>query len=238
MFANEGKALHDQEERRLFYVAMTRARESLAIHARQGRGKRDPTPPGYLRELLDDAEHPPWFRKREARAFAGELFRARRPRARLGVAHQPVARTGAGLRSERRLSASALETYETCPLQFKLEREWRIPREVPAALQYGAVIHRVLRTYYEAVRLRRPMEDDALIALLRADLAQAGIQDLYQFELYEQQGIAQLRDFMAAARSAPIPEVLRTEEWFEMAIGGATVSGESTAWTKPAADEL
>ena len=30
-----------------------------------------------------------------------------------------------------RLSASAVQTYETCPLQFKLEREWRIPDEVP-----------------------------------------------------------------------------------------------------------
>ncbi len=225
VFVNEGKALHDQEERRLFYVAMTRARDSLAIHARQGKGKRDPTPPGYLRELLDDASIRPWFCKREARAFAGELF------AQAASAPASASRTSQWLELapasdlSRRLSASALETYEACPLQFKLEREWRIPREAPAALQYGAAIHRVLRTYYEAVRLRRPMEDDALIALLRADLAQAGIQDLYQFELYEQQGIAQLRDFMAAARSAPIPEVLRTEEWFEMAIGGATVSG-------------
>ena len=28
---------------------------------------------------------------------------------------------------QSRLSASAVQTYETCPLQFKLEREWRIP---------------------------------------------------------------------------------------------------------------
>src|SRR5262249_52604116 len=46
----------------------------------------------------------------------------------------------------------------------------------------------------------------------------------YQFELYEQQGISQLRDFLATSRAA-MPEVLHTEEWFEMPMGGATVVG-------------
>ena len=36
---------HEQEERRLFYVAMTRARDSLRIYAREGTGKTDKTPP-------------------------------------------------------------------------------------------------------------------------------------------------------------------------------------------------
>ena len=35
------QTLHDQEERRLFYVAMTRARDSLTMYAQQGRGKKD-----------------------------------------------------------------------------------------------------------------------------------------------------------------------------------------------------
>jgi DNA helicase-2/ATP-dependent DNA helicase PcrA len=221
---SEGKLLHEQEERRLFYVAMTRARDSLTIYARQGRGKKDPTPPGYLRELLDDASIRPWFRKREALAFAGELFaeEAARPAS--------VSRTAEWLEMppqadlSQRLSATAVEIYKTCPLQFKLEREWRIPRDVPAALQFGAAMHRVLRTYYDYVRAQRSVKEEELIELLRADLGTAGIQDGYQFELYEQQGITQLRDFVATARAA-MPEVLHTEEWFEMRMGGATVVG-------------
>src|SRR5262249_20074212 len=70
---NEGQTLHEQEERRLFYVAMTRARNTLNIYAPQGRGKKDPTPPGYLRELLANTNIRQWFRKREAQAFAGDL---------------------------------------------------------------------------------------------------------------------------------------------------------------------
>ena len=38
----EGKTLHEEEERRLFYVAMTRARDTLTLYAKQGRGKKIP----------------------------------------------------------------------------------------------------------------------------------------------------------------------------------------------------
>ena len=65
-----------------------------------------------------------------------------------------------------KLSASAVQTYETCPLQFKLEREWRIPGEVPAAMQYGGVIHRVLLEFYNSVRAERVMEDEGRDSVL------------------------------------------------------------------------
>jgi len=51
---DDDKELCKQEERRLFYVAMTRARDSLTIYAKQGSG-RDPSPPGFLRDLLKDS---------------------------------------------------------------------------------------------------------------------------------------------------------------------------------------
>src|ERR1700691_4690662 len=42
------KMLHEEEERRLFYVAMTRAKDTLAIYANQGQGKKDPKPTKFL----------------------------------------------------------------------------------------------------------------------------------------------------------------------------------------------
>ena len=92
-------------------------------------------------------------------------------------------------------------------------------------MQYGAAIHRVLRTYYEALRLGRPKSDDELIAQFRADLADAKILEKYQHELYEEQGIAQLLDFLAKARSRPPRQVLHLEESFEIRIGPASVVG-------------
>src|SRR5438445_5285183 len=112
-----------------------------------------------------------------------------------------------------------------CPLRFKLEREWGLPREVPAAMQYGAVMHRVLRAYYDSVRFERTYTDEALINLFRSDLADARIQDRYQHELYEKQGMAQLREFVTASRQAPFPNVAHTEEFFEVRFGKTAVVG-------------
>jgi superfamily I DNA/RNA helicase/RecB family exonuclease len=219
----DGRTLHEQEERRLFYVAMTRARDSLVLYGKQGTGK-DKTPPGLTRELLKHPALRSWLAQRSAREFQTDLF---------GHAAPPpafVSRTAEWLALPpafplNRLSATAVESYEVCPLQFKLEREWRIPRDVPAAMHYGASMHRVLKTYFESVRLERPLPEEELIDLFRVDFAQAVIDDPYQRELYEQQGILQLRDFLAAALRSATPKVLHTEEHFEVRVGKATVAG-------------
>jgi DNA helicase-2/ATP-dependent DNA helicase PcrA len=219
----DGKTLHGEEERRLFYVAMTRARDSLVLYGKQGPG-RDKTPPGYARELLKHVALGPWRIERAAREFQTDLF---------GGAAAPAAfasRTAEWLALPpafplNRLSATAVESYEVCPLQFKLEREWRIPRDIPAAMLYGASMHRVLKTYYESVRLERPLADDEVIDLFRSDFAQAVIDDAYQRELYERQGTQQLRDLLALAGRSARPRVLHTEEHFEVKVGTATVAG-------------
>ena len=69
------------------------------------------------------------------------------------------------------LSASAIDTYEQCPLRFKLERDWNLPRDVPASLHYGAAMHRVLHTFYDAQRYGREIGDEQLLETFRADLA-------------------------------------------------------------------
>jgi DNA helicase-2/ATP-dependent DNA helicase PcrA len=123
------------------------------------------------------------------------------------------------------LSATAIEIYEECPLRFKLEREWNLPREVPASLQYGAAMHRVLLTFYDAQRLGRELADAALLEMFRADLAAAGVSDRYQYELYLRQGIEQLQQFLELARSSPPPDVIETEQRFELKVGSARLTG-------------
>ncbi len=216
------KTLHDQEERRLFYVAMTRARDSLTIYAKGGAGKNDPTPTGYLRGLLKDSSLRRYLRQRPPRGFQTDIFAAAAPPL-TGVAAWVALSPASDLSA--RLSASAVQTYETCPLQFKLDREWRIPGEVPAAMQYGGTMHRVLRAYYDSVKQGRPMTEESLLDLFRTDLAEAKIQDAYQHDLYLEQGIEQLKQFLALCRPGEMPEVLHTEEFFEVKVGGTTVAG-------------
>jgi DNA helicase II / ATP-dependent DNA helicase PcrA len=225
--AADDKTLYDQEERRLFYVAMTRAKDSLHIYGKQGIGK-DKTPAGLMRELITNSGLETWLRSRPALPSQPELIEIA---AAADAAHPEGSRLPAWLELPAidglgaTLSASAVETYETCPLQFKFEREWRLSRQVHAAMQYGAAMHRVLRTYYDSVRLGRTKSDDELLQLFREDEGMSKIQDEYQRGLYLEQGKEQLRDFLAGTRSSSPPEVLHTEEWFDVQIAGAKVVG-------------
>jgi DNA helicase-2/ATP-dependent DNA helicase PcrA len=225
--ASDDKTLYDQEERRLFYVAMTRAKDSLHIYGKQGIG-RDKTPAGLMREIICSPTLQPWLRARPALPSQPELIE-------IAAAADAAHPEGSGLAEwlalpaieglDARLSASAVETYETCPLQFKFQREWKLSRQVHAAMQFGATMHRVLRTYYDSVRAGRTKSDEELIQLFRDDLAESGIQDNYQRELYLKVGLAQLQDFLGGTRSVPPPEVLHTEEWFDVQIAGTKVAG-------------
>jgi len=215
------KMVCEQEERRLFYVAMTRARDTLNIYGQFGRGQTDKTPPGFMREMLKNRELKGWLTHRTCREFQTDIFAAAQgPSSRLEewVALSPATDLSASL------SASSIQHYETCPLQFKLEREWRIPAEASAALQYGACIHRVLLTYYDSVRWERALSEPELLDLFRTEIANAGFSDHYQRELYEQKGIAELRAFIAASTPAKT-EVLHTEERFSVKIGPTTLVG-------------
>jgi len=217
---NDQKEIHKQEERRLFYVAMTRARDTLTIYGQFGRGKSERTPPGFLRELMKHRELKNWLTEKKCREFQTDIFgeAAPEPLSRIGewVAESPASDLASTL------SASALQSYKICPLRFKLEREWRIPSDPSAALQYGASMHRVLHTYFESVRMGRRLSEAEVLEQFRNDLAGTGIADGYQHDLYEQQGVAQLKEFLAAAIA---PEILHTEERFSIKIGVTSLVG-------------
>jgi len=223
----DDKTLHTQEERRLFYVAMTRARDSLRIYSKQGKGKANKNPDGYMRELIENHGLARWLQAVPASGAQASLDI-------FATASQTAARESQttlwfelpvieGLHT--RLSASAVDTYERCGLRFKLDRDWRIKAQPAAAMQYGAAIHRVLKTYFDSVNLGRTKTDEELIELFRRDLVEAKIQESYQHELYEKQGIAQLTEFLAAVRLLPPAEVLHTEQSFEIRVGATSVGG-------------
>ena len=225
----DDQTLHKEEERRLFYVAITRARDSLQIYSKQGKGKLNKNPDGYMRELIEDKSLGPWLTAVPALGTQTSLdiFAA----AGASLAYPAESQTNvwfelpvlAGLHT--RLSASAVDTYERCGLQFKLDRDWRLSAKPAAAMQYGAAIHRILKTYFDSINLGRAKTDNELIDLFRLDLAEARIQEPYQHELYEKQGVAQLREFLATARTLPSAQVLHTEQSFEIRVGPTSVVG-------------
>jgi len=224
--STDDKTLHEEEERRLFYVAMTRAKDTLAIYAKQGTGKKDLRPNKFLREFMAHAAYKRFWSTHSAAAVQETLFAEEEQRIALQQSNvaawlmmPPWASFATGL------SASSIATYEKCPLRFKLEREWNLPRDVPAALHYGSAMHGVLRTFYDAQRYEREIGDDALLEQFRVALAAAGIADRYQYELYLRQGTEQLRQFFECTRRVPPPEVIETEHRFELDVGTAKLTG-------------
>jgi DNA helicase II / ATP-dependent DNA helicase PcrA len=223
--SHDDKVLHEEEERRLFYVAMTRARDTLTIYTHQGRAKKDPVPTSFLREFIAQPAFKRFWTRRSAAAVQDTLFGEEET---FAVEHSSVAAwllMPPSANFVTGLSASAIEIYEQCPLRFKLEREWNLPRDVPASLHYGAAMHRVLLTFYDAQRFGRQITDAELLEIFRADLASTGIADRYQYDLYLRQGMEQLAQFLELARQAPPPEVLQTEKRFEFQVSGAKVTG-------------
>lgn len=221
----DDKTLHEEEERRLFYVAMTRAKDTLAIYAHQGQSKKDPKPTKFLRDFMVNPVYANFWSTRSAAAVQDALFAEEEERIALEQSNvaawllmPPSANFVTGL------SASAIEIYEECPLRFKLEREWNLPRDVSAALHYGKAMHDVLRTFYDARRFQREISDQDLLEQFRSALASAGVADRYQYELYLRQGTEQLKHFIECAHSSPA-EVVETECRFEMQIGSSKVTG-------------
>ena len=217
----DSKAQHQQEERRLFYVAMTRARDTLAIYAKPGKGQRDPLPAGYLRELLRDRGLSASLRSRSVSPLQLEIEASAErasPVTEWLYSRLPPVPTAL------ELSATAVERYQRCPLQFKIEREWRLPPKPTAALQFGGAMHTALKLYGDRVLSHRSVAVAELVQAFHDVFDAAQVEDPVQRRLYEQQAERQLGAFHQTHASAS-PEVISTERSFVHAVAGIKIRG-------------
>lgn len=223
--ASEGepKTLHKEEERRLFYVALTRAMDELHICGQFARGK-DPTPPGYMRELLE----------KKNTLLRGAIECTQLSQAtlieRMHAAAEPVPLVSQWLqlppRSDSRLgelSASAIDQYERCPMAYKLSRDWRIPEEPVARMQFGAAMHLAIKAYFDGVRAGRPPDEPTVIACFLDEFSKTKIEEEIQRELYEKEGREQLTRFLRSSLAKPGGEILQTERSSSFALGETKV---------------
>jgi RecB family exonuclease len=123
------------------------------------------------------------------------------------------------------LSASAIDTYDTCPLKFSLQAKWRLPEEPSAALQYGAAMHSALRDYYDALLRGVTRTADETVEIFRREFELAKIEEELQRKLYERQGSEQLRQFLALRALEAPPQVMTTEKSFRFAIEHVMIRG-------------
>jgi DNA helicase-2/ATP-dependent DNA helicase PcrA len=131
---------HAQEERRLFYVGMTRARRELVLtSARDYGGTRERKVSQFVLEALDLA-------KDAARPFKAkaveELERFAPPPAPLGDAPTPMTAD-----EELLLSHKQVDDYQTCPLKYRYVHLLRVPILRHHTVVYGSTIHAVVEFY-------------------------------------------------------------------------------------------
>lgn len=220
--AEDPKEVHAQEELRLFYVAMTRACDALTLSSGCLGGKKDPIPPRFLRQLAAEKSVKSCWQGRDAPPYTVDVEAAEAAVSAVAPWMLLPPRWAPG---ELPLSATGVETYERCPLQFKIRRDWNLPEEPTAAMQYGNAMHTVLKKHYDAARAGRPLSPPEVAEAFRQEFAKAAVEDPYQRTLYERQGLEQLEGFLAARASEPPPEVLDTEKAFSVEIGGAQIRG-------------
>jgi DNA helicase-2/ATP-dependent DNA helicase PcrA len=126
---------HLQEERRLFYVALTRAKRRLYLTwAKDYGGSRVKKPSVFLQEL----ELVPGEAKTN-KATGKVVFT--RPSSRPGrEVYQDLPKV---------FSYSAVQTFLQCPLEYKYAHYLKLPLPGGAALSFGKTVHSALQKYLE-----------------------------------------------------------------------------------------
>ncbi|TAM73506.1 ATP-dependent helicase [bacterium] len=241
--ADAWRARELAEERRLFYVALTRARDRVyvcgTVSASGGGGE---SCSEFLAEVraLDGVRlltAPLSLETSTPRAVAAraggddasmvELLRAQRARDDAERRDDVLPRSRDG---GRMLSFTKLDSYATCPLRYAYEDVLGLPglaeptlppnaRNEIGAAEYGALIHAALECY----NLER-------IAGERCDLLAAFVRSLDELQLHGRLGaerIAAARASLGAYLAHPLAQarVLGAEVPFSVEIGGTTIVG-------------
>ncbi len=219
------KTLQQEEERRLFYVAMTRAEDELILTGKPA-GKKDLTPSGYLRELVALKSGPLAGHLEFREVAEGTVLPAVQARAAVQPrVHEWVALPPLDTTRVLRLSPSGVEDYSFCPLRYKLKRDWNLPEEPGAAMQFGQAIHTALMGYFDAQRKGKSVDAETVIASFLDEFAKTKIDERLQRELFEQKGRRQLLTFLNSSAAKPHGRVVMIEQRIELNIAGAQVTG-------------
>jgi DNA helicase-2/ATP-dependent DNA helicase PcrA len=238
--------IHEQEERRLLYVGLTRAEERLYVSSVAKPGKK---PSVFISDLTSNPaveardlariqvpEAPPETAEApRAEAVPHEQPSAPKPQGTLfgdatgapGI-YPPISewasRTSA-IRPEAKLqlSASALETYGTCPQKFMFSHYLKIPTGPQPALTFGNIMHQCARRYFE-LRRQGPAKFEQLQAHFEQIWKSAGFEDDYQEQAYKKAGLEQLRGFVIRHETATVLP-LAAEAHFALDLGDVVLEG-------------
>jgi DNA helicase-2/ATP-dependent DNA helicase PcrA len=221
---------HVQEERRLFYVALTRARRLLTLTAVvNARTKASP--------FLEDFLSHPQIQARDVERLSPKVDL---PPEELAVGTLPADPSSPGLIDPARqkarawsrialwagscrppvpvplvLSATAIDTYSNCPQQYLFEKGWGLRGGPRAPLTFGNLMHSTIQHFVAGLQKGHLMALEDLLAIYHREWDPEDYQDSFQEELYRKAGEEQLRSFHACYTELA-PDVLYQEKTFEL----------------------
>jgi DNA helicase-2/ATP-dependent DNA helicase PcrA len=205
---------HLQEERRLFYVGMTRAKEELFLCApRFTGGKRARKTSRFVAEALDiprvDPKTIPANPLGSLKRFAPEAA--------------PAGKERPAPDGEIVLRATAAEDYDFCPLKYKFAYILRIPTERFHAATYGTAIHEALQFVSQRRMAGLPVTAEQARDVFKAHWVSEGFVSREHEEQRFNQGLETVERLTAQAIAGPLPKSV--EEDFRFKTGDAVVIG-------------
>jgi DNA helicase-2/ATP-dependent DNA helicase PcrA len=218
---------HTQEERRLFYVALTRAEDRLTLTTiTEKKGK----VPLFIEDILMDAA----IKRRDVVQIAprvtiaggeeelaasnetdAELFPAKGPAKIFSRVAKWAETYCPEIPEPLKLSPSSVMGYRSCPQQFLFQKLWSIEGEAKATLTFGRVVHSTIRRAMTEMKKGNLLRFEEVQRIYENEWSQIGFEDDYQEQEYKKDGLEQLRTFHEAVLKA-LPEILEQEKGFEL----------------------
>jgi DNA helicase II / ATP-dependent DNA helicase PcrA len=208
------------EERRLCYVAMTRARDELILsHAADYGGARARRVSPFVLEALDlpaAAGTPGAGAATPSVADRLAVFDA--PPQASALARGPIA-------EPLSLSFYQVDDYLTCPLKYKYAHVLRVPLAPHHAIIYGAALHKAVQLFHQRQAKGTVMSEAELDETFTAAMSNEGFVSRQHEEARLEAGRAALRRFRTAQLQpgAVIPTYVERE--FSFQLGGDRVRG-------------
>jgi ATP-dependent DNA helicase UvrD/PcrA len=226
---------HIQEERRLFYVALTRAQDRLTITTLTEKKGRVPV---FIEDLLMDPavnrrdlqQSAPKLKKQAPRPTAvplstpaSELFPVSEepPRIFSRIAswaeefHPPAP-------DPLKLSSSAVDNYRKCPQQYAFSYLWSLKEGPRAALTFGSVMHTTIKRFVDQLKKGVKLPFAEVQRIYETEWTSAGFEDGYQEAEYKKDGLEQLRAFHGTMLQAS-PQILEQEKAFELPLANDVI---------------
>ncbi|MGB9637447.1 MAG: ATP-dependent helicase, partial [Microgenomates group bacterium] len=179
---------HLEEERRLFYVGMTRAKDRLYLTAANyyGEGKREKKLSPFVAEALGVSSIKNQVLRKDNQLSIFDF----KPSFEIQDTKYKIQNTPISY-----LSYSQIDTFNTCPLQYKYRYILRIPTPPSAALSFGDTIHQTMRDFYQrAIAGQNPTKED-LLKILEENWSPLGYPSKAHEEKYKKEGKKILSEF-------------------------------------------